>query len=366
MAPWTGARWCATAATALICAVAAVGPAPANAQDAPRPCSLTLALAPFLRERPPACWRPYDASSPWNHELEIAPPLDERSETLAAALGDPRHVVVNWADESNDYARPTYYSQPGDPVFTPVCTADLYGACPVEGLQVAIPDDARPAGGGDGHLTVIDPLSGWEYDFWQVTSKPVGGGELYASWGGHARIDGDGLGGDRVGAVAWGGPTQAGLVRPEELEAGAINHAILMIVACDNGTFVYPARHSGRKCLPGQLATAPAMGQRFRLALSDEQIAALDVPAWKKTLLRAMAHYGLIVGDTGGDEGWGIQWESGVQYTSLGRPDEWVTLAQRSGIPQEAAGDYVFSLRDGVDWAHDLEAVAPCVSLRTC
>src|SRR5690349_12887037 len=141
MAPWSGARRKATAAAALICAAAAVCPSPAAAQQPPQPCSLTLALGPFLRERPPACWRPYAPSSPWNREIESAPPLDARSPTLAAALGVPRHLVVNWADETNDFARPTYWSQPGDPVFTPVCTADLYGPCPVEGLHVAIPDD---------------------------------------------------------------------------------------------------------------------------------------------------------------------------------------------------------------------------------
>ena len=33
--------------------------------------------------------------------------------------------------------------------------------------------------------------------------------------------------------------------------------------------------------------------------MSDAQIAALAVPAWKKTILTALAHYGGYVGDTG-------------------------------------------------------------------
>ncbi len=75
----------------------------------------------------------------------------------------------------------------------------------------------------------------------------------------------------------------------------------------------------------------------------------------------------MIVGDTGGDpNGWGIQWESGVQYTSMGLPDQWVTLARNAGISPEPRGEYVFNLRDGVDWSRALQVVAPCVSIDAC
>ena len=129
------------------------------------------------------------------------------------------------------------------------------------------------------------------------------------------------------------------------------------------GTYVFPAHHNGAACDHG--ADAPAMGQRFQLAMSDEQINALAVPAWKKTILRAMAHYGMIVGDTGGDS-WAVEYESGVQYTSLGQPDKWVSLAQKVGIAKGSTGAYAFNLRDGVDYGRYLRVVDPCVTERTC
>ena len=54
-------------------------------------------------------------------------------------------------------------------------------------------------------------------------------GELVTAWGGRTRIDGDGLG---SAAVAANFGTLAGLVRPEELEAGRIEHALFMTVPC--------------------------------------------------------------------------------------------------------------------------------------
>jgi hypothetical protein len=45
----------------------------------------------------------------------------------------------------------------------------------------------------------------------------------------------------------------------------------------------------------------PALGQHFYLDMSSAEIDALNVPAWKKPILHAMAEYGMFVGDTGSD-----------------------------------------------------------------
>ena len=72
------------------------------------------------------------------------------------------------------------------------------------------------------------------------------------------------------------------------------------------------------------------MGQHFFLEMTDAEIEALSVPAWQKTILRAMARYGLYVGDTGGG-GWGVQFESGSSFTSFGQADPWVALGDQLG-----------------------------------
>ena len=315
---------------------------------------------------PDGCWRPYGAASPFNQPLPDAPRVAPDSAQVVARLlsyGPMDHLVAGNADTVDDYSHPTYYSQASDPLFTLHCYESSWGRCAIEGMQIRVPDAARAAAGGDAHLTVVDQAGGWEYDLYKVRSKPAGGGVLEFRWGGRTRIDGDGLG---SAATAANFGNLAGIIRAPELAAGHIDHALFMVAYCDAGRFVYPAGKSGRSCAALGLPTAdaPPMGVRLQLAMSASQIDALAVPAWKKTILRAMARYGLIMGDTGGGA-WGIQAESGSTYTSFGTPDALVDFARASGWTPYG-GDYVADLRSGVDWARYLRVIDPCVSQRTC
>jgi hypothetical protein len=101
------------------------------------------------------------------------------------------------------------------------------------------------------------------------------------------------------------------------------------------------------------------MGARFQLNMSDAEIEALAVPAWKKTIFRAMARYGMIMGDTGSGS-WAIQAESGSTYTSFGHEDRLVSFARSVGVPL-SNGRYVFNLRDGIDWASRLRVIHPAL-----
>jgi len=73
---------------------------------------------------------------------------------------------------------------------------------------------------------------------------------------------------------------------------------------------------------------APALGQHFWLDVTPSQIDALSVPEWQKIILRAIAKYGMYVGDNGGAP-WALQFESGDNYTSFGKPDPWVDTRSR-------------------------------------
>jgi hypothetical protein len=98
--------------------------------------------------------------------------------------------------------------------------------------------------------------------------------------------------------------------------------------------------------------------------MSDAEIDALNVPQWKKTVLRAMAEYGMYVGDTGGNA-WGIQFESSQTYLSFGHPDPFVEIGARNGLP-EWQGNRVFHLRDGVNWKRQLRVVDSCTADGSC
>jgi hypothetical protein len=157
-----------------------------------------------------------------------------------------------------------------------------------------------------------------------------------------------------------------GVIRAQEWASGEINHALFMVAYCDDGTYVYPAKKTGRSCSSIGLSNsgAPPMGTRFQLDYTDAEIDALPVPRWKKTLLRAMAHYGLVFTDTGSGS-WAIQAESGSTYTSFGYEDELVKFARGQSGVTAYGGGYVFNINDGVDWSR-LRAIDPCVSARTC
>jgi hypothetical protein len=287
-------------------------------------------------------------------------------------FGDGMFWEGGVADTGDDWSHPLYYSQSTDPLYTIHCVT--HACLAIEGMQIRIPSAARPAGGGDGHMAVIDQVANMEYDFWQVREKPAGGGTLVVSSGGAVRIgtpDATGLGmqvaPNQPTATAGHYGLAAGIIRPAELAAGEIRHALFLVVKCVRSGFVYPAEQdAASKCC--NQADAPALGQHFYLAMTEAQINALAIPEWKKVVLRAIRRYGMFVGDTGGP-GFQIQAESGSSFTSFGGEDPWVTLGKQYEVPSSDSSGvrtYSFDLRGAVDWAEHLRVVDPCVSQRTC
>jgi hypothetical protein len=312
-------------------------------------------------------WRPYASISPFNTTTEGASvhPNSQAIVEKVLSWGLPGNLVAGTSGTKDDWGHPTFYALPSDPIFTLHATATSYS--PIEGMKIRVPKQARPAGSEDGHMTVVTP-DGWEYDFWQVHEKNLSTGTLTFSNGGRTRIDGDGLG---SGATAARFGSLAGMIRGPELQAGHINHALFIVLKCAakgtgfgygatatsyGSSFVYPAMHGGSACASEE-ANAPPLGTRLKLAMSDLQIEALLVPAWKKTILKALAHYGGYVGDTGGP-GFAFMFESGTSYTALGLTDPLVTLATLDLLPIWN-GDYVFNMAGGVDWARYLRILTP-------
>jgi hypothetical protein len=332
---------------------ASVGPASHRAFAAT---SVDCDLGPFETGRwPPSCWRPYGPQSPFNLAVSDSPALLSNSQAIVdkmLTMGPIADMVVSPASGS-DWYHPVFYSRSNDPLYTVHCTRD-WGQCEVEGMSVRIPDQALPADGGDAHLAVIDQELGWEYDFWEVEDKPAGGGTLRVAWGGRTRIDGDGLGSDAT-AAHFG--LLAGIIRAQEIQDGRIDHALFMMVGCTSH-YVHPAAGLGADC--ADQTNAPAIGQHFWLDMGEAEIGTLDVPDWKKTILRALSRYGAYVGDTGGNEAFTFQFESGRSYTSFGVEDPMVSFAraQAAGVV-ERDGTFYFDLGSGVDWRNRLRVIVP-------
>ncbi len=202
-------------------------------------------------------WRPYAASSPFNQPIGPAAVHPESAALVAGSLqwGPPASLIAGTAESSSDYGHPVYFSQPSDPLYA-LHPTEHWGHNTIAGTRIRVPSGARPAGGSDGHMTVVTP-DGWEYDFWRAQRPPPGGGTLTFAWGGRVRIAGDGLGGSATAAHF---AALAGVIRPEELAAGRIDHALFIVLRCSSsatgfgygarkqqswlGSYVYPARRS--------------------------------------------------------------------------------------------------------------------------
>ncbi len=341
------------------------------------PCSNPIAPGAW----PVGCWRPYSDASPFNRPLPPNPRLASDSAAIVSRLaswGKPQGLIVGHPDGSNsDYGHATYYASAEDPLYTIHCTK-WTASCPIEGMQLHVPAAARAASGTDSHMVVIDQAANWEYDFWQVHTQPLppAGGVINVSHGGRTRWGTEGADGLGSNATAAQFGLSAGVIRAEEWEAAvasgtAINHALFMSVKCSGGYSVYPAA-------PGTTAApcssfgssnegAPPMGAHFYLDMSDAQIDVLAVPAWRKPILKAMARYGLFVGDTfaNGPNSFGLAAESDAQYRAMGQPGHYAALGKKWGVGTYD-GAYLFDIDTGVDWARYLKVVDPCVAQGSC
>ncbi|MFL5910941.1 MAG: hypothetical protein ACJ768_10275 [Gaiellaceae bacterium] len=318
---------------------------------------------------PPACWRPYSDASPFNRPLPARPRLARGSAAMVQRVtgwGPPSPYSVGEQDTPNDFAHPTYWSRLSDPRFLVRCAG-----CEIDGLRIRIPVAARPAGGSDHHLAVVAQGNGREYDLWRARLD-LRRHVVHAEGGGRTRIGGSGL---ASGATAAGFGNLAGIIRAQELASGEIDHALFMIVHCDGGRTVYPARGRAFACSQEGRSNraAPPLGARFQLDMSDAEIGAVRLPAWKRAIYMAMAHYGMFAGDTGGGSSWSLQFESDSTYTSFGADPLLLAFGQANTgesddtFRDEGDGRYTLQVDDPrIDWRKRLRVIAPCVSAASC
>jgi hypothetical protein len=146
-------------------------------------------------------------------------------------------------------------------------------------------------GGLDRHALIINRDTCTLYELWQVS----GSGSSWSAGSGAVFP----LGSNALRPLGWtsadaaGLPIFPGLVRWDEVQAGAIRHAIRFSVQQTDQSFLWPARHQAGTA--ANLALPP-MGARFRLK-GTYDISPFSVQA--RVILLAMQHYGLILADNG-------------------------------------------------------------------
>jgi hypothetical protein len=159
-----------------------------------------------------------------------------------------------------------------------------------------VPADAPIEGGphsvDDRHVLVVQEQSCTLFELYKAVPNADGSWSAVSSVrfdleSNELRPDG------RTSADAAGLPIFPGLVRYEEVAAGAINHALRFTAPLSNKAYVWPARHFASDSTDPAL---PPMGQRFRLKANVDL--SRFSPA-NQVILRALQTYGMFLADNG-------------------------------------------------------------------
>jgi hypothetical protein len=147
-------------------------------------------------------------------------------------------------------------------------------------------------GTGDRHVLVLDKDGCWLYELFNAFLQTDGSWEASSAAVWDLTIDQQ-----RpytwLSADASGLPIFPGLVRYDEVAAGAINHALAFTVPQTRSAFAPPATHWAGSSTN---ASAPPMGMRLRLK------ATFDISSFSaanQVILNALKKYGMIVTDNG-------------------------------------------------------------------
>ena len=149
--------------------------------------------------------------------------------------------------------------------------------------------EGDPIGGGDQHMLIVDTSACKLYELYDARKS---GGKWYAGSGAIFDLKSNALRpAGWTSADAAGLPILPGLVRYDEVAAGAIHHAIRFTAPNTNGTYIWPARH-----LTDGASGYPPMGQRFRLKAST---VITGFSTANQVILTALKTYGMILADNG-------------------------------------------------------------------
>jgi len=240
---------------------------------------------------------PFAPDNAWNTDISGSP-VDPNSSNIIAFIGvnSPLHPdfgaglyagstigipyqVVDASVQPKIPVRIVAYKTESDPGPEPI---------PPDALIEGYP---RP-GDGDRHVLVLDKDGCWLYELYRGYTKN-------GAWRADSTAIWDMTINEQrpytwTSADAAGLPIFPGLVRRDEVAAGAINHAIRVTVPVTREAFTPPASHWASSNTD---TNAPPMGMRMRLKATFD---ISNFPPNDQVILTALKKYGVIVADNGG------------------------------------------------------------------
>ncbi len=294
--------------------------------------------------------RLFSAQSFFNKPLAPSAPQASDSAKLVAAFNHQvqtyyGHVVIN----TTEWSAPVY-TVPADAPTKAVVPQN--GTCPRGGdvfepfahdmSAVPIPAGAQAAKGTDEDMIVWQPSSGHEWELWRAQQE---GGRWTACWGGEFQdaYTSAGVLPEPLGVSAAGLSILGGQIHLEELQQGAITHALEMTLPDTSAAgFVWPANRTDGT---SNDANSIPEGTRFRLKPSVN-LSALHLSPAALAIATAIQRYGMIVSDTAGAVA--LEAQDPTPMMREGKPNPYAKLL--------SGGSY--ETLNAVPWSQ-LEAISP-------
>lgn len=228
----------------------------------------------------------FPSNNAWNRDIS-ADPVDPNSANYIASIGATTNLHPDFGSNPS-YGIP-YTVVSGTQPKVPI-TFTAYGSESDPG-PYPFPLNAPVEAGSDGHSIVIDKDNCMLYELYQAVQSGAGwnagSGAVYDLNSNQLRPDG------WTSADAAGLPIFPGLVRYDEVQAGAINHALRFTVVHTQMKYIHPATHYASSSTNPNY---PPMGLRLRLKAS------YDISRFtgeSRVVLTALKKYGMIVADNG-------------------------------------------------------------------
>lgn len=328
--------------------------------------------------------RLWSASSPWNTRVDGAR-IDAKSNLMirlatkrlgvVERLGHQAPVIVSRRITAGVFINTTGWTTPivAGGVPTDVVCRQLKCGDGDNTVVLNIPTDVDPDPRFDGWFTIFDTDQSIAYDLWRARRENDGSISYHfmRMWD----LNGPGYSAPQmVGARGSGLPLFAGLIRPGELEAGEINHALAISVpgpaqsffvqpasATDGNGSIYSLPEGARIRLKADVLVPvpinPVTGKKIKLTAQQQRMA--------DAIVAALRTYGAIVVDRArvptlytprGDAEGLIQ---GNELQGLHMEDfEVITLGQRYTYPPQNGSDGTGKVTSG-SFSHTDQGATP-------
>ena len=220
---------------------------------------LTLSFYLDAGSPPPGC-PIFPASNVWNVDVSGLP-VASNSATMIAAIGSGAYLHPDF-DAVGDGIPYNVVSGA-----TPASAVSFSYSSESDHVPYPIPANPLIEGGSDRHLLMVDP---GQCRLWELFAASKSSGTWHAGSGATWDLTSNALRpAGWTSADAAGLPIYAGLVRYDEVSAGAIAHALRFTAPSTCASYIYPALHEAGS---GSCASKPPMGLRVRLKAAVEHL----------------------------------------------------------------------------------------------